>query len=442
MSLLLAALLCLQETPEKLVERLRADSIEEREGAIKTLTDWGDKARPVLVRAAEDADKEVAARAKAILAAIDARQAQAEYRKIEAAFFSAKSARIRFKSVLTSKGQEPLTVAAGTLLFAPGDRVMVQVNPKGPDGLQHSLIVSDGRTVFSRNRQRTHGGEATFDAPATLGTRLRATFLNEGGELMTYVGLPSSKADLDRFLVPDDGTSMQKLGRDGALATIFYAAVTDTRETRSTYWYDPTTCALVKRVTVFVEDGKETTHTETYEEFTFPPELPENAFDRTFWSTPLATAAKALPGVTDVKDGTPIETDDAAYRSMITLASQCIPERLREEAGAVDYSFYAEKPAAVRGRAVRLNLLFLQSNPIHLEKKIGSVEWVHRTYLCNPTAAEGYVVDLIEAPPDVAKRSPVAVDALFLKRGAYEGQKGMVEAPFLIGRSLTAVPEK
>ena len=90
---------------------------------------------------------------------------------------------------------------------------------------------------------------------------------------------------------------------------------------------------------------------------------------------------------------------------------------------------------------MRLNALFLKTSALRLDQKQGEVEWVYRTYLTSLNAAEGFVVDFLERPPRLEeKRDMVSMDAVFLKLGTYEGNKGPVQAPFFVGKSLRLVP--
>jgi HEAT repeat protein len=72
--LFLLALFLSQSDPEMLIEKLRSDSVEDREDAFKKLSGSGQAVRTLLEKAARDPDREVAARAKAILRIIELRE--------------------------------------------------------------------------------------------------------------------------------------------------------------------------------------------------------------------------------------------------------------------------------------------------------------------------------------------------------------------------------
>jgi hypothetical protein len=139
-----------------------------------------------------------------------------------------------------------------------------------------------------------------------------------------------------------------------------------------------------------------------------------------------------------IKDKTPIDDLDKSYNEFIEVLSTLDGSLLKKEAGTVDYAALTGKPGGFRGKPLRLKVLFLLSNPIRLDRKVGDIQFVHRTYLSNLSGSEGYVVDLLEPPPELSTKDPVLVDAVFYKIGTYEGRKGAVEAPFLIGKSLKA----
>lgn len=75
-TLLLALLCCLpsQDAVDDLVQKLRSDRIEERDAAARKLAERGAEARPALEELKKDSDRELSARAGAILAELDNRE--------------------------------------------------------------------------------------------------------------------------------------------------------------------------------------------------------------------------------------------------------------------------------------------------------------------------------------------------------------------------------
>lgn len=148
-------------------------------------------------------------------------------------------------------------------------------------------------------------------------------------------------------------------------------------------------------------------------------------------------------GVLDKEqDGTPIDAQDEPYQYLVRSISRMDSAQVAKDAKAVDYQYYSKMPVEMRGQTVKLLALFLTSSPLRVDAAPGGVHFVHRTYLSDLSGSEGYVVDLIEPPPeDMARRTLVRLDAVFLKLGTYEGKKGPVQAPLFVGRSLHTVKE-
>ena len=148
-------------------------------------------------------------------------------------------------------------------------------------------------------------------------------------------------------------------------------------------------------------------------------------------------------GVLDkVKDGTSIDDQDTSYQYLIRSLSRMDAAQLAKDAKSVEYKYYSKMPVEMRGETVKILALFLQSNPIRVDAAPGGVKFIHRTYLSDLSGAEGYVVDLLEPPGDLASRTLVGMEAVFLKLGTYEGRKGSVQAPLFIGKSLRTVKER
>jgi len=142
------------------------------------------------------------------------------------------------------------------------------------------------------------------------------------------------------------------------------------------------------------------------------------------------------------KDGTSIDDQDEPYQYLIRSLSRMDAALVAKDSKSVEYKYYSKMPVEMRGETVKILALFLQSNPIRVDAAPGGVKFIHRTYLSDLSGAEGYVVDLLEPPGELAKRTVVGMDAVFLKLGTYEGKNGSVQAPLFLGKSLRIVKEK
>jgi hypothetical protein len=149
-------------------------------------------------------------------------------------------------------------------------------------------------------------------------------------------------------------------------------------------------------------------------------------------------------GVPDkAKDGTSIDDQDEPYQYLVRCLARMDAAQLSKDAKSVDYPYYSKMPVELRGQTVKILALFLKSSPIRVDAAPGGVNFIHRTYLSDLSGSEGYVVDLLEPPAeDLASRSLVGMDAVFLKLGTYEGKKGPVQAPLFLGKSLHLVKER
>jgi len=141
------------------------------------------------------------------------------------------------------------------------------------------------------------------------------------------------------------------------------------------------------------------------------------------------------------KDGTSIDDQDEPYQYLVRCMARMDAAQLTRDAKSVDYSYYSKMPVEMRGQTVKIMALFLTSNPIRVDAAPGGVNFIHRTYLMDLRGDEGYVVDLLERPPDLDSRSVVGLDAVFLKLGTYEAKKGTVQAPLFLGKGLHLVKE-
>jgi len=148
-------------------------------------------------------------------------------------------------------------------------------------------------------------------------------------------------------------------------------------------------------------------------------------------------------GVLDtVKDGSSIDDQEQPYQYLVRALSRMDAAQLTKDAKTVDYPYYAKMPVEMRGQTVKILALFLQSNPIRVDAAPGGVQFIHRTYLSDLSGSEGFVVDLLEPPGELAQRTLVGMEAVFFKLGTYEGKKGPVQAPLFLGKGLRTVKER
>ncbi|HAK93948.1 MAG TPA: hypothetical protein DCM87_02785 [Planctomycetes bacterium] len=142
-----------------------------------------------------------------------------------------------------------------------------------------------------------------------------------------------------------------------------------------------------------------------------------------------------------VEDGKEIENSSPQYRALVAYLSAAAPEAIAKEAAPVEHSLFTIAAESLRGRAVRIRGLYLDSFAIALESKAGGVEFVYRTFLIDPSGNAGYVVDYIAPPPRFERRALVETEALFFRLGTYEGRRGPKASPHFVGRELRELGE-
>src|SRR5436190_189672 len=121
MKMLLVALLLAQEpTAEQLIEKLRSSSAEEREAAMSSLRKLGPFARPLLEKAAQDKDADLALRAKDILASLAGQASLEDFQKINAAMDQARTMSVKFQVERSTSDGYKYPPQYGELLLKDG----------------------------------------------------------------------------------------------------------------------------------------------------------------------------------------------------------------------------------------------------------------------------------------------------------------------------------
>jgi hypothetical protein len=440
-SVFLVLLLICQESPDQLVDRLGAGKAEDRAQAVQAIRALGEAARPALEKALRNPDTGLAERARALLAEIRHGLAEAQFQLLERALQGAASLRFRFQMERKEEGQENRPAEAGVVLVQ-GRNVLLHINPQGPPTQLRGLLVG-GENLMSWRAMKP--GLAPRDPPwdtalPDLGHRLLGVILSDGTASLASMVEAKDRLGIERLIVPQT-VPLSECSIDGAAKTLSWGGDGLPTKFRSTLWFDPKTFSLIKRISRWKENSKEIVLTEHYSEWALNPAIPGDAFDSITCRKGVKFKLSFSLPPDQFRDGAPIG-DDEPYALVLSRLARMAPETLDLEEMTVDYVTLARRPETLRAQPLRLRLLFLASYPTPLDRIAVGQDKVYRTYLADPTGSEGYVVDLLEPPGDLQKKTPVTLVAVFLRLASYEGQKGPVRAPFLVGRGLSVVKEK
>lgn len=164
-----------------------------------------------------------------------------------------------------------------------------------------------------------------------------------------------------------------------------------------------------------------------------PPPPPLDARDR----------AIRFDGVlSTVKDGTPIDMSERAYQYLVRHIETTDPESLARAAREVSFVHFGNQPDDLRGETIQIQALLADKYALRLDPPVGGREWVYRVILANPFGKEGYTIDLLDAPPEIDRKSLVQVEGIFVKNATYESMDGMKTVPFFLGRRMTLVTHR
>lgn len=209
--------------------------------------------------------------------------AEETFKKIEEKIGQAKSLRIKFHSdeEMSQRRKGP----SGVLLLQSGNRARYTENPSTRS---ETWSVSDGKRVQSSRRSGLYDEGIT--GPVPNGIAPASKELKKNLEVLvsragcTLWGIASiafqanMKCDFSQWI----RVSRFKPGeQDGEAKTISYLLEIGQkpRPFNVTLWFDPESFKLLKRKIVYeVDGGKQVTITESYDEFTFDAEIPDEMF--------------------------------------------------------------------------------------------------------------------------------------------------------------------
>jgi outer membrane lipoprotein-sorting protein len=208
--------------------------------------------------------------------------AEETFKKIEEMIGQAKSLRIKFSS--EEEISERRKGTSGVLLLQSGNRARFTENPSTRS---ESWSVSDGKRVQS-SRHGLYDEGITGPVPNGIGPvskdlvkNLKVLVSRAGCSLWGGASIAfraNMKSEFPEWL----RVSQFKLGaNDGQAKTLSYLLEVGekSRPFDVTLWFDPESFKLLKRKIAYaVDGGKQVTTTETYDEFTFDAEIPDENF--------------------------------------------------------------------------------------------------------------------------------------------------------------------
>ncbi|HEX7901603.1 MAG TPA: hypothetical protein VF950_27845 [Planctomycetota bacterium] len=275
-------LLLAAQAVEPLLERLRSDNIEERVEAEKAIEAVGPAALPRLRELSVSDDRELAARAKRLVEALEGALAREAFEKAEAALHAAKTLTLTGEIEWRRKDRSSERTIRGSarMLIKEGGKMRfsikgtIETSFKGvsnPPTALDSWLVCDGRRA--NMDYLSMGGKIGGEFPSPVnGQAYFRTLLARGGIVAIMQGWNyAGDAVADRVAAVSEvgwkrgrKTYRLDLGGAGSLAVDLTLSEDGRR--------------VLKRVMTHAADESETRLVETYDAWVFDAEIPDDTF--------------------------------------------------------------------------------------------------------------------------------------------------------------------
>ncbi|MBI5367416.1 MAG: hypothetical protein HZA54_10305, partial [Planctomycetes bacterium] len=144
----------------------------------------------------------------------------------------------------------------------------------------------------------------------------------------------------------------------------------------------------------------------------------------------------------NLTDGIPL-AQDGAYDYLLRFVARTPPEdfthRLRTD---IAYDALVARPQEFRGNFMRVGGIYNFATVRRLEHAVGEIQDIYRVYLYNTTDGGGYIVDMLEKPPEslIWRRDYVEITGVFLRNVTFENDRGKIlTSPFFFGRRIEKI---
>jgi hypothetical protein len=154
-------------------------------------------------------------------------------------------------------------------------------------------------------------------------------------------------------------------------------------------------------------------------------------------------SARPLMGLLDsAKDGSAIDLEDDAYRSLVLHMTRLTVAEVDSRAVYVRTQELLEDPERYRGTFVRARgVLIAPMGMRRLDQKPAGVELAYRGFLVDTANDDAYCFDVLERPLEIdPRREACEIVGIFLRVATYDTQQNKVKRiPLIVARSLVKV---
>jgi hypothetical protein len=213
----------------------------------------------------------------ALLLLAQDRAAEEAFKKIEERIERAPALSVKIEGTLTPPGEKGALGFSGSLLLKGPSKVLFTIALKQGDQKREAAFLTDGVTV---RRRMTGQEEERFETPIkNARARFGAVLSRSGLGLGSLLGrLPAGDAETPSTIELADLKTGEDDKDSKTLSFTFKVPGLETAAAAGKLWYDPKTHRIIKRTVRLVTTEGETRSTESYSDWSFDADIPDEKF--------------------------------------------------------------------------------------------------------------------------------------------------------------------